>query len=276
MGRLFQFFYKYRAFFTFLSLEIISAWLIIQNNQYQSSKYFNTSNELVANVLATSNNVKEYFSLRDINNQLAEENAQLKRLIQQQAKSLLNQKLSLIDSNRLNSYTYTSAKVINNSISLAKNYITINKGSEDCIEPGMAVISSNGTVGKVKTVSKHFSVVISLLNITEQISSLIKPGNYLCTSQWDGVDPLLIDLKYVPRHVKLSLGDTIVTSGYNAVFPEGIPVGIVDKFELKEEALFYDVKVKLAQDFSQLSYVDVIKSVQKVERDSIEAITIKK
>lgn len=276
MGRLFQFFYTYRSFFTFLGFEVICIWLVIQNNQYQSSKYFNTSNEVAANIISTSSNVKEYFGLRDINNGLAAENARLKEIVVQQQKILLENRLSKIDSTKLKSFTYTSAKVVNNSVSLSKNYITINKGSDDGVAPGMAVISGKGIVGKVKTVSRHFSVVISVLNVNEQVSSLIKSANYLSTTQWDGVDPRFVDLKYVPRHVKLRLNDTIVTSGYNAVFPEGILVGVVTEFDLKKEALFYDVRVKLAQDFAQLSYVDVIKSVLKVEKDSIENLTIKK
>jgi rod shape-determining protein MreC len=76
--------------------------------------------------------------------------------------------------------------------------------------------------------------------------------------------------------VKLHQGDTIVTSGYNAVFPEGVIIGVVNQFELKEEALFYDARVKLSQDFSQLNYVDVIKSVLKVEKDSVENLIPKK
>ncbi len=276
MGRLFQFFYKYRAFFTFLVLEVISVWLIVQNNQYQSSKVFNTSNELVANTIATSTNVKEYFGLREVNTALASENAKLKQIIEQQKRHLLETKLLKVDSSKLKAFSYTSAKVINNSVSLSKNYITINKGLQDGIAPGMAVICANGVVGKVKTVSKHFSNVISILNINEQISSLIKSQNYLCTTQWDGIDPQLVELKYIPRHVKLHRGDTIITSGYNAVFPEGIMIGIVNQFELKEEALFYDVKVKLSQDFSQLNYVDVIKSILKVEKDSVENLIPKK
>jgi rod shape-determining protein MreC len=250
--------------------------LIIQNNQYQSSKYYNTSNEVAANLISTSSNVKEYFGLRDINNGLAAENARLKEIVVQQKKILLENRLSKIDSTSLKSFTYTSAKVVNNSVSLSKNYITINKGSDDGVAPGMAVISSKGIVGKVKTVSRHFSVVISILNVNEQVSSLLQSENYLSTSQWDGIDPQFVDLKYVPRHVKLHTGDTIVTSGYNAVFPEGILVGVVTEFDLKKEALFYDVRVKLAQDFAQLNYVDVIKSVLKVEKDSIENLTIKK
>jgi rod shape-determining protein MreC len=276
MGRLFQFFYTYRSFFTFLGFEVICIWLVIQNNQYQSSKYFNTSNEVAANIISTSSNVKEYFGLSDLNNGLAAENARLREIVVQQQKILLENRLSKIDSTKLKSFTYTSAKVVNNSVSLSKNYITINKGSDDGVAPGMAVISEKGIVGKVKTVSRHFSVVISVLNVNEQVSSLIKSANYLSTTQWDGIDPQFVDLKYVPRHVKLRLNDTIVTSGYNAVFPEGILVGVVTEFDLKKEALFYDVRVKLTQDFAQLSYVDVIKSVLKVEKDSIENLTIKK
>jgi rod shape-determining protein MreC len=276
MGRLFQFFYTYRSFFTFLGFEVICIWLVIQNNQYQSSKYFNTSNEVAANIISTSSNVKEYFGLSDLNNVLAAENARLREIVVQQQKILLENRLSKIDSTKLKSFTYTSAKVVNNSVSLSKNYITINKGSDDGVAPGMAVISGKGIVGKVKTVSRHFSVVISVLNVNEQVSSLIKSANYLSTTQWDGIDPQFVDLKYVPRHVKLRLNDTIVTSGYNAVFPEGILVGVVTEFDLKKEALFYDVRVKLTQDFAQLSYVDVIKSVLKVEKDSIENLTIKK
>jgi rod shape-determining protein MreC len=276
MGRLFQFFYTYRSFFTFLGFEVICIWLVIQNNQYQSSKYFNTSNEVAANIISTSSNVKEYFGLSDLNNGLAAENARLREIVVQQQKILLENRLSKIDSTKLKSFTYTSAKVVNNSVSLSKNYITINKGSDDGVAPCMAVISEKGIVGKVKTVSRHFSVVISVLNVNEQVSSLIKSANYLSTTQWDGIDPQFVDLKYVPRHVKLRLNDTIVTSGYNAVFPEGILVGVVTEFDLKKEALFYDVRVKLTQDFAQLSYVDVIKSVLKVEKDSIENLTIKK
>jgi rod shape-determining protein MreC len=275
MGRLFQFLYRYRAFFTFLGFEVVCAWLIVKNNQYQSSKYFNTSNAVVANVISTSTNVTEYFGLREENNDLAKENARLRQVIEQQKIRMLGQKLSEVDSLKLKYFSYTSAKVVNNSVSLAKNYITINKGATDGIAPGMAVISAKGIVGKVKTVSQHFSVVISILNINEQVSSLIKSASYLATSQWDGIDPQFLDVKYVPRHVKLTKGDTIVTSGFNAVFPEGIMLGTIDEFTLKDEALFYDVKVKLSQDFARLTYVDVIKSVLKVEKDSIENLIIK-
>jgi rod shape-determining protein MreC len=117
-------------------------------------------------------------------------------------------------------------------------------------------------------------VLISLLTIDNQVSSKIKRTGHFGTVQWDGVDPRVIDLKYIPRHVELKVGDTVVTSGYNAVFPEGILVGVVKNVKLNEEAQFHTIKVGLAQDFGKLAFVEVVKSNLKQEKDSLELKTI--
>ncbi len=70
------------------------------------------------------------------------------------------------------------------------------------------------------------------------------------------------------------MGDSIVTSGYNAIFPAGIYIGKIKESKLKEEALFHDIKVELGQDFGKLAFVEVIKNRRKNERDSIEHTTI--
>ena len=275
MERLFNFVYQYRAFFTFLVLELFCAWLIVENNQYQGTKFFNSSNRVAAGINGFSHGVREYFSLRQINTELADENATLRKKLEQRNQSLFSLEMrERKDPLIINRFDFVSAKVVNNSVDLFKNFITINRGNVDGIAPGMAVISGVGVVGKIKSVSDHFSVVISLLNIDEQVSSVIKRSGYFGTAQWDGVDPRIIQLRYIPRHVTLQVGDTVVTSGYNAVFPEGIRVGIIKEFNLNDEALFYDIKVELAQDFDKLAFVDVVKSNLKQEKDSLEKITI--
>ena len=271
MERLLKFIYEYRAFFTFLTLELLCAWLVIGNNQYQSTTYFNTSNKIAANVISTSQNVKEYFSLRDINGDLANENSGLRKKLDQRNQLLYSIELNnLRDPAMVNRFDYVSAKVINNSTRYYKNFITIDRGKAYGIEPGMAAISASGAVGKVKSVSEHYAVLISLLNIDDQVSSMIKRTGHFGTIQWDGTDPRLIDLKYIPRHVELKVGDTIVTSGYNAIFPEGILVGVIKNFKLNEEAQFHTIKVALSQDFGNLSFLEIVKSNLKQERDSLE------
>lgn len=271
MQRLFNFFFEYRAFFTFLLLEVLCAWLLVINNQYQSTKFFNSSNRLAANIMGFSQSTREYFSLRKINEDLSQENAALRRRLENQAQII---GIPATGSDSLIRYDFVSAKVINNSVAQFKNYITINRGEDAGIEPGMAAISSFGAVGKVKSVSEHFSVLISILNIDEQVSSVLTRTGNFGTAQWDGTDPRMVNLLYVPRHVQPAVGDTVVTSGYNAVFPPGVLVGIVKDVKLKEEALFYDIRVELAQDLRRLSFVKVVKSGLKKELDSLETITV--
>ena len=273
MLRLLNFLYNNRAFFTFLIVEVFCAWLIVENSQYQNTRFFNSSNRIAANIMGFAQSSREYFSLQKINQELSDENAQLRAVLER-----LNHTedgLTQVAADSLVRYDFVSAKVINNSVAQFKNHITINRGLDAGLEPGMAVISVAGAVGKVKSVSDHFAVLISILNIDEQVSSVLKRTGNLGTAQWDGTDPRMVNLLYVPRHVKPELGDSVVTSGYNAVFPEGVLIGIVKEFKLNKEALFYDIRVELAQDFGRLSFVKVVKSKLKSEIDSIESVTIR-
>lgn len=277
MQRLFIFLYQYRAFFTFLVLEVVCAWLIIENNQYQSARFFNSSNTMVASLNSFSQGVREYFLLRNINSTIAEENAMLRSKLEQY-KQLQNRlgHTALIDSMAIDSamikqFDFVSAKVVSNTVHRFTNFLTINRGSIDSVEQGMAVISPLGAVGKVRTVSKHFSVVTSILHIDVKVSAVLRRTGHFGTVQWDGLDPDYVKLEYLPRHVKVAKGDTIVTSGYNAVYPEGVMIGIVDDVKLRDEALFYDLRVKLSQDFRKLSYVEVVRNRLRHEQDSLMA-----
>jgi rod shape-determining protein MreC len=275
MERLFLFVYQNRAFFTFLALELTCAWLIVTNNQYQGAKFFNSSNGIVATMNNFSQGVRDYFQLREVNQMLAEENAALKEQLSQQKQFLAAADSSGVvqDSALLTQYGFESAKVVNNHVDFFKNYITIDKGEDKGLMPGMAVISPLGVVGKVKQVSNHFSVVTSLLHIDVMVSARLKRTEHFGTIQWDGRDADIVQFKYIPRHVKPAVGDTVETSGFS-VFPDGIMVGTVAEVSLRDEALFYDLKVKLSQDFRKLSFVTIVKSNLKHEQDSLEQVII--
>lgn len=271
MERLFLFFYQYRAFFTFLALEVFCVWLIISSNHYQSAQFFNSSNHLVATINGYSHNVGEYFSLRYTNQLLSKENASLRTLLEQSTQRLeAMRSQGVADTTIINRFEYVSAKVVNNSVDRVINFITIDKGSTSGIKEGMAVIGNSGAVGKVKATSGHYSVVTSLLNVDVMVSAMIKRTGHFGTAQWEGKDPLFINLNYIPRHVKPVIGDTVVTSGYNAIFPQDIMIGTVEEIELNDAAPFYRLRVKLSQDFQRLSYVAVVKSNLKAEQDSLE------
>jgi rod shape-determining protein MreC len=276
MERLFIFFYHYRAFFTFLLLEVFCAWLIVENNQYQGASFFNSSNTVVASLNNFSQGVREYFLLRNINSTLAEENAYLRSKLEQYNQlEYISKGTGVKDSSRFDSlvikqYDFVSAKVVANTVHRFTNFLTINKGSADSVRSGMAVISPLGAVGKVKSVSKHFSVVTSILHIDVQVSVLLPKTGDFGTIQWDGRNPDFVKLNYIPTHVTAVKGDTVITSGYNAIYPEGVMVGVIDAIE-KNETLFYNITVKLSQDFRKLSYVEVVRSHLRNEQDSLQA-----
>jgi rod shape-determining protein MreC len=268
MQRLLNFILQNRAFFTFVALELLCTWLIVRNNAYQGASFFNSSNAVAANMLSVSQNVNNYLHLRVVNKELAEENARLRQALE--AKTPLISR----DSALLKKYDYEKADVVNNSVEMFRNFVTINKGSAHGIKPGMAVINAGKAVGKVKTTSENFSVLISLINLDEQVSATVyRTGNF-GTVRWDGTDPRYTTLQYIPRHVNPLPGDSVVTSGLNAVFPENILIGRITRAHLQPNELFWDIQVELAQDFTRLQHVEVVKSLLKSEIDSLQTVTI--
>lgn len=271
MYQLLKLIHSYRAFLVFLFLLFICSWLLIRNNPYHSAAYFHTSNSLIGNIYLTQTNISQYFNLPKVNEELARDNALLReQLSQSSVPIIVNSNTDSLDLTKsISNYGFLFAKVINNSTRFTHNYLTINKGRRNGVEKGMGIISSNGIVGKVMSVSDNFSTVSSLLNTEVYVSAYIKRNKTFGSIKWDGRDALSTKLLYIPRHIELQKGDTIVTSGFNSVFPEKIPIGFVDNFEPEDDS-FYSVDVALANDFSNLSFVYIVKNPLKAEKEQLE------
>lgn len=140
MGQLLSFLYRFRAFFTFLLLEFFCIWLIVRHNDYQRSSFTKTTAGVVGSVNQTTANITEYFSLKKVNEELAQENARLKSLLLSNRAipfDSLTQLSIASDSTDSLSYELIPAEIVRNSIRNANNFFMINKGSNDGIEPGM-------------------------------------------------------------------------------------------------------------------------------------------
>ena len=272
MYRLLQLLHSYRAFLLLLFFEIVCAWLLVRNNPYHSAAYFHTSNAIIGSIYQTRNNISQYFGLPKVNEELANDNAQLRELLSQSQVPIVVQTKQ--DSLKLTksqyNQEYLSAKVINNSIGFDHNFLTINKGKSNGIEPGMGVISANGIVGKVMSVSENFATVASLLNKDVFASAIVKRNNTFGSVRWDGNSVLSAKFMFVPIHITLEKRDTIVTSSFNSIFPENILIGYINEFSIGDDG-FYDIDIDLSNDFSQLAYVYVVKNPQMKERRNLEA-----
>ncbi|HSZ24779.1 MAG TPA: rod shape-determining protein MreC [Cytophagaceae bacterium] len=269
MQSLFEFFYRYRALTLFLVLELFCGWMVVNFNTYQGSSFFNSSNMFTGAVLQTTDNIKYYFKLRSVNKTLSEENTLLRQQLQESIQRNLLKDEKVPDTARIYQYTYLTAKVINNSTNKLANYFTLDKGTEDGVQPGMGVLSTKGGVaGRVKACSGHYSTVLSILNEKWPLSAKITRGNVDGIVEWKGVDPTEAELTHVGKHHKVFEGDSVVTSGFSSIFPHGIMIGTIKS--VVDDGKKYIIKVKLSNDYTAMSYVYVIKNKMKPERDSLE------
>jgi rod shape-determining protein MreC len=271
MRSLLNFLARYNNLIIFLILEGIAIYLLATGNTYHNTRFVNGIRGLTRGVEEKINNTRTYLSLREINMTLAAENVALKNSTGRLAKMESPLFFSVTDSIYRQLYLHTSSEVINNSVNRQKNFFTINKGALQDIRVDMAVISDNGIAGVIVGCSANYSVAMSVLNLDFKLSARIKSNGSFGSLSWDGRDYRKAILSEIPQHVFVSVGDTIETTGYSAIFPEGIVVGTVSDFE-KVGGDFYKITVSMKTDFKKLHYVDVISNLKKTEELELEKL----
>ncbi len=275
MNELLKFIVKYSSWFLFVLYVAASCVLLFSSNPFQHHVYLTSANIISSNTYRAANSVTSYFSLREINKDLQRRNSdleleiyRLKEIIRDQDQKAYADTMT-VDS-ALTRYHFIIADVINNSITRSHNYITIEKGRLDGVEPEMGVMDQNGIVGIVNVVGDHTARLISILNPYLRLSCKVKGEAQVGSLVWDGKDPGEAILEELPKHAKFVKGDTVVTSGYSSVFPEGVPIGTIMSGERDREDNFYTLRVRLFTDFSTLSTVRVIRDDMKQELQTVE------
>jgi rod shape-determining protein MreC len=274
MLSLLRFLFEKKNFLFFLLLEGLCVWMIFTFNKYQGAFYFNSSNAVAANVFTFERGITSYFDLQKQNDKLVMENMSLRKALELEKGIRKIDSLSVSDSLRRAAFDFIPARVVKNSLNGTQNFITIDKGDLDGMAPYMGLIGPQGVVGELKYCSDHYATGFSLLHVKNGISAKLSTSGAVGTLQWDGADARYAKLNYIGRHYFIQPGDSITTSGFNAVFPAGIPIGVVEKVSDDNQS-FYNVTVRLATDFGSLDHVYVIRSKRKPEIDSLE-INIKK
>lgn len=275
MRNLLDFLIKYNYWFFFILLEVVCFGLLFRFNYYQRGVFFSSANVVTGTVYEISDGVTSYFNLKSVNDELIERNVGLEMEVARLESALRDLQMDSLYVQQLKSpaltgYEIFKAHVINNSLNKTDNYITLDKGRSDGIKPEMGVIDGRGVVGIVYMTSEHYSIVISLLNSKSNLSCKIKGTDYFGYLNWEHGDTERAYLKDLPRHAQFAQGDTVVTSGYSTVFPEGVIVGVIDEMSDSNDGLSYLLKVKLATDFGKLSNVRVIANDGQLEQKELE------
>ncbi|MDA3952268.1 MAG: rod shape-determining protein MreC [Bacteroidales bacterium] len=274
MRSLLNFLLRIHFLLLFILLEIFSFSLLVNKNNFHKAKVVNFSRQFAGNFYTKTAKLKQYLSLTEENQRLTEENNRLLNIIESTYKSDEIFFRSVNDTILNQRYRYTSARIINNSINKKYNFLTLSKGSEQGIAPEMAVVSEGDIVGVVKGVSNNYSTVISLLNLDLKISSKIKKNGYYGSLSWNGKGYKSAILSEIPLHADIQVGDTVMTSGFSSIFPEGILIGYISNFKEKGGS-FYEIKVNLSTDFKSLDNVSVVGNLIQNEKLELEKETEK-
>jgi len=272
MRNLLNSFARYNNILIFLILEGIAYSLLTTGNSYHNIQAVKSFRGLTIGIEKILSNTRSYFHLREDVEILSGENSRLRNRVEQMEQ--LGQKtdsifFSVNDSVYRQQYTWTSAEVINNSVNRQKNFFTLNKGFNHDLATDMAVISEDGIAGVIVGCSSNYSVAMSLLNIDFRLSARIRSNGYFGSLTWDGRDNSHAILSEIPQHVNIIAGDTVETTGYSAIFPEGLMVGIIDEIR-KSGSDFYSISVLLKTDFRKLHFVNVIGNLSKTEQQELE------
>ena len=260
MQQIINFIVRYKHFLLYIFLLTISLAFTISSHTYHQSRFFNSSNYISGKIYETSHGFSSYFNLGDENKKLIDENKRLRYL-------LLNYGIS--DSIPVDSlhraYTVVTGKVIKNSYAGPRNYITINKGSNDQVAPDMGVITDKGILGIVENTSGNYATVQSILNEKSRINAKIKGTDHFGSLVWDTKDFNIVQLIDIPRMAPLTIGDTVVTGGMSSIFPENIPIGTIRKFDLDNSNSLYTIEVSLFNDMTSIRYVYVVHNLDRAE-----------
>lgn len=282
MRNIFLFIRRYFNFVFFVVLQIAALYILFHYNKFHEAVFSGVANELTGNIDGKYNKITYYFHLKKTNDDLARENEELRnKLLSNYDRPDTSQKVvqDTIPYDTLGhyrKYVWRAAKVVNNTVSLPNNTLTIARGENQGVHKNMGVISANGIVGVVINTSSNYAVVMSLLHRQSKVSASLKKTGETGQVLWDGVSPLYVTMKNVPKSAQVAKGDSVVTSPYASYrFPQGIMIGTVMDIIDDKTSSFYTLRLKPATNFFNVEFVTVVENLQKDEQLKLEDETSK-
>lgn len=249
------FFYIVSTVLLFLALWAASIMLASNNGIVQRYRIMGGIRNVQSLMWNSSRRVHYFINYRVENEKLALENLALRQELERHRAAA--EAAEAIDSVHIGSkYSYILARVVKNSTNRQHNFIIINRGRKDGVESGMGVVTDNGVVGVVNAVQDNYAQVISFLSTDQRISAKIAGNGTFGPLAWRGNSIKQARMSEIPEHTEVHPGDTILTSGYSAIYPPDIPLGTVTK--IFDNGVSIDINVELFQDFGALQHVYVV------------------
>ena len=279
MYKLIEFLRRIYVVLLFIAIEAIALNYYAHSSYYTQAKILSRAHSVAGGIQSTIFGVKHYFTLRSENEALAQRVAELEgRLSYYRDKEInaITDSISLdgldptlVES--LSQYRYTTARIISNSISRSRNFITLNRGRMHGVMVDMAVISPSGVmIGYVVGCSERYSIVLPMLNIDFRTSGKIVGDEHFGSISWSGNSSYKVEMTDLSKHADIEIGDEVVSTGLSHYFPEGIKIGYVESFSINDTQTSYNVTIRLAADMTKLNNVILIENLDYGEIKELE------
>ncbi len=270
MRTLFQLISKYHFALLFLLFELVALGILVRYNSIQRTSFLSSSNAVFGSIYNAKHEVGQYFGLTEENRKLQENNEALLNQSRYAMTKVFGDRVMVNDTLYSQQYVFISAEVVNITTNKQKNFITIDKGTMNGIDVGMGVMSDQGIVGIVNSVSGNFATVLPCIHIDSKISAKLGKNDFFGSLVWDGKDAAFGQLIDMPSYAFPKVNDNVVTSGFSAIFPKGLHVGKVTEVVKPDGENFYELKIEMGTSFGSLSKVYVIKNFRKDEQKELE------
>jgi len=256
---------------TFILMEVAALALLHGTSALQNIWINRASHRVIALLWGSGETLRSHFRLERLNEELQAENARLQeRLLAYERQEAGQAELERAGTPPKSTYRYIPATVVKMSRNRTRNYIILDKGSEDGIRPQSAIISNRGVVGIVEAVDRHYSYGLTLMNPDMSVGARIGGTDVVAPLSWDGIHSDGAVVRNIPPHYAIEPGDTVRTSGYSTIFPPGIPIGTTGQTRLVDGST-RQVDVTLFQDFATVRYVTVVDNLERAEIMAVEA-----
>lgn len=269
MYRLWEFIRRSYVTLLFVLFEIIAIGIYARSNCYTQATLLAHANAVTGGLAGAITDIDGYFSLAKENRELTERVAELEQRLAYYDRDVHG--VEQIDIAELQ-YEYMAARVVSNSINRSNNFITLNKGMRDGVVSDMAVLSPSGeAVGYILDCSERYSVAVSVLNTSFRTGCKIKGDGYSGSIEWDGGSPYEVQMRELSKYARIEVGAEVVTTGVSHYFPSDMLIGWVESYSLDESKTYYNARVRLAADFTNLHQVVLVKYIDREEVVELES-----
>ncbi len=264
MEQILRIFYKNGSFFTFVGLQLLCLYLIVNFNSPQSAIAAETASIVTGSVKSGAGTVEGYLNLEEQNEIQRREIADLKSRLPESGYSIVVETDSVEDRTYAQRFIHLTANVVNRSAYSPYNTLVIDRGTSQGVAAGQGVVGNTGLIGIVDIPTENFARVISILHRSARISAGLRNNAY-GTLQWNGKDPRNMVLTDIADYLTIEKGDTVFTTGFSNVFPTGQAIGTVTSSEIQAGTGSQNLIVKLINDPLHTKNTFVIRDLFKEE-----------